>query len=190
MISSKLDLKYYLECDRLTMIKATKKPRLFTDDPWKLLRLLRKLEYLTNCGNGFVNKVHWCIIKYRFHALSIKLGIDISANTFGPGLALFHGGTTAVNKKVKVGSNCQLYSGTNIAENCQIGSNVYIAPGVKILSGVTIADNIRIGANAVVNKSFLESNITIAGVPCKKVSNKGCAHVKGTAEYDRLYLEI
>jgi serine O-acetyltransferase len=50
---------------------------------------------------------------------------------------------------------------------------VYIAPGAKIYGAIEIADNIAIGANAVVNKSFLEPNITIAGVPARKISDKG-----------------
>lgn len=50
---------------------------------------------------------------------------------------------------------------------------MYIGPGAKIFGDIFIADNIAIGANAVVNKSFYESNITIAGVPAKKISNKG-----------------
>lgn len=193
MILSKKDLKYYLECDRLTMVQKTKKPRLFTDETWKLLILLRKLEYLTNCGSGLVHKIHYCIVKYRFHVLSIKLGIDIGVNTFGPGLAMFHGGTTAVNGTARVGSNCQLYNGTNIALDCKIGNNVYIAPGAKILIGVTIADNIRIGANAVVSKSFLEPNITIAGIPAKKYQIKKaiiCKAPKSTKDYIRVKLHI
>jgi len=39
--------------------------------------------------------------------------------------------------------------------------------------GPIIADGIVIGANSVVNKSFTEENITIAGVPAKKINNKG-----------------
>jgi len=55
----------------------------------------------------------------------------------------------------------------------QLGNNVFIGPGAKILGKVKIADGIAIGANAVVTKSFLEPNITIAGVPAKKISEEG-----------------
>lgn len=37
-----------------------------------------------------------------------------------------------------------------------------------MLGDVRLADNIAVGANAVVNKSFDEENIAIAGVPAKK----------------------
>ena len=36
-----------------------------------------------------------------------------------------------------------------------------------------IADDIAIGAMSIVNKSFHESGITIAGNPAKKISNNG-----------------
>jgi serine O-acetyltransferase len=59
------------------------------------------------------------------------------------------------------------------SEAPQIGDNVYIAPGAKIYGDITIADGIAIGANAVVNDSFLEPNVTIAGVPAKKIGDGG-----------------
>ena len=41
--------------------------------------------------------------------------------------------------------------------------------GAVIIGKIKIADGIKIGANSVVTKSFLEPNITIAGVPAKKI---------------------
>jgi len=52
-----------------------------------------------------------------------------------------------------------------------IGNNVYIGPGVKIFGGIAIGDNVTIGANAVVNKD-IPSNVTVAGVPAKIISEK------------------
>lgn len=80
----------------------------------------------------------------------------------------------------KIGANCNLHVCTNIGVAAgathkvpNLGNNIYIAPGVKIFGDVEIADNIAIGANAVVNKSFLEPNIAIAGGPAKKINSKG-----------------
>ena len=50
---------------------------------------------------------------------------------------------------------------------------IYLGAGAKLLIGVHLADNIIVGANAVVTKSFEENNIVIAGIPAKKISNKG-----------------
>jgi serine O-acetyltransferase len=38
---------------------------------------------------------------------------------------------------------------------------------------IRIADGIAIGANSVVNRSFEEPGITIAGAPARKVSDRG-----------------
>ena len=50
-----------------------------------------------------------------------------------------------------------------------IGNNVEVGFGAVIIGKVKIADGIKIGANSVVTNSFLEPNITIAGVPAKKI---------------------
>ena len=42
-----------------------------------------------------------------------------------------------------------------------------------ILGGVTLGDRIAVGANAVVNKSFLEPDITVAGAPARKIADHG-----------------
>ncbi|MEE9362099.1 MAG: hypothetical protein V3U92_05820, partial [Cellulophaga sp.] len=41
----------------------------------------------------------------------------------------------------------------------------------KIYGDITLTNNIVIGANSVVNKSFNESNIAIAGSPAKKIGS-------------------
>lgn len=45
--------------------------------------------------------------------------------------------------------------------------------GVNIGRQGDLADECAIGANAVVNKDFLERGTTIAGIPAKKISDKG-----------------
>ena len=65
------------------------------------------------------------------------------------------------------------YDRTWITRDVTIGENVWIGPGVKIFGKINIADGIMIGANSVVNKSFNEHDITIAGVPAKKIKNSG-----------------
>ena len=50
---------------------------------------------------------------------------------------------------------------------CSPGGEV--GPGAKLFDKIYIADGIARGANAMVNKSFHEKDIVIAGVPAKKV---------------------
>lgn len=54
-----------------------------------------------------------------------------------------------------------------------MGKHVVVGIGAVVLGDVIVADNVAIGAGAVVNKDVLESNIAVAGVPAKKISNNG-----------------
>lgn len=116
---------------------------------------------------------------YRHHVLGIRLGFDIPINVFDGGLKISHFGYIVVNSKAKIGCNCEIHQGVHIGYSKgvpTIGNNVWLGPGAKLYGDIVIADNCRIGANAVVNKSFTEEGITIAGVPAKKISdqpNKG-----------------
>jgi len=176
MIKSHSDYIAYLEEDRLSLKCERNLKNIIYNDIWLFQRLLRKLEYLTNCKG---NELFLLITKLRFNRLSTKLGFTIPINVFGPGLSIAHKGTIVVNKSVKVGTNCRLHVCVNIGSQAgqgdlapTIGDNCYIGPGVKIFGAISIADNTAIGANAVVNKSFIEEGVTIAGVPAKKISDK------------------
>ncbi len=179
-IESYSDYLFYLEADRFSRNEPRKKPRFFGDEIWRFQILLRKVEYLKNCKktNVFFRPFFYFYL-FWFSRSSFRLGFTIPPGCFGPGLAIVHRGPIVVNDASRIGSNCRIHVCTNIGATSGqkgspvIGNNVYIAPGVKIFGNITIADNIAIGANAVVNKSFLESNITIAGVPAKKISDNG-----------------
>ena len=85
-----------------------------------------------------------------------------------------HTGPILINHKAKVGNDVSIHINTSIVAHGitggvpVIGNNVVVGVGSVILGGITIADSIAIGANALVNKSFEEENIAIAGVPAKK----------------------
>ena len=176
MIKSYKDYMDYLEADRISSNKKRIIKALLFDDIWKFQRLMRKLEYLTNCRKNTLKRL-WT--KYRYIRLGRKLGFSIPINVFGPGLSIAHAGTIVVNTGTRVGMNCRLHVCVNIGtkagsghEAPQIGDNCYIAPGAKIFGPIVIGNNMVIGANAVVNKSFPEGNTTIGGVPAKIISDK------------------
>lgn len=107
-------------------------------------------------------------------------GYEICLNVFDKGLSIAHKGTIVTNGNARVGKNCRIHTCVNIGTlpgssglAPTIGDNVYIGPGAKIYGKIKIADNIMIGANAVVGRSFEESNICIAGTPARKISDKG-----------------
>jgi len=177
MIGSHKDYLDFLEADRLSSYKNNSIKDLLFDDIWKFQRLMRKLEYLTNCRKNIFIRL---LTKYRYLKLGRKLGFTIPINVFGPGLSIAHAGTIVVNSDAKVGANCRLHVCVNIGtaagnpgEAPKIGDNCYIGPGAKIYGNITIGKNVAIGANAVVNKSFKEGNVTIGGVPAIVISQKG-----------------
>jgi serine O-acetyltransferase len=179
MIQSKEDYLFYLESDRLSSDIKEKHPPLIGMEIWKFQRLLRKIEYYKNCKKGVFFKIYLYFLKWQFHKRSLQLAYHIEPNVCGPGLSL-HFLLIGINGYAKIGANCRISPGVNIGEKAggsglapKIGDNVYIGPGAKIFGDVTIADGIAIGANAVVNKSFLEPGISIGGIPAKKISDKG-----------------
>jgi serine O-acetyltransferase len=179
MIKTKADLKYYLEKDRIALGIERKRSKIFGNDIWKFQIALRKAEYYTNVrkagGYSFIKYYFW---RFALHHYSFKLGFDIPYNVFGAGLNIHHHGCIVINAYAKVGENCNLQQGVNIGRNINsedvpvIGNNVYIGPGAKIFGKIVIADNVVIGANAVVNKSFLEPGVVIAGVPAKIIGKR------------------
>ena len=179
MINSKKDYKRYLKRDYIARFGHS--PNLLEKLKYrhiiKFHKLLRKTEYLVNCKNNFYlpSKI---IYQYRLGKLERKLGWIVPINTFEEGLCIVHEGPVVINGNSQFGKNARLHICVNVGSNKgkdapKFGNNVYIGPGAKIFGNIYIGSNTAIGANAVVNKTFIEGNITIAGIPAKKVSNKG-----------------
>lgn len=142
---------------------------------WKYQSILRKAEYYSNTNNKILKMIY----KIRLSRMAAKYGIGIKLNCFDCGLHIMHIGNILVNGNARIGKNCSIHIGTGIVAGGKnskapvIGDNVVIGIGAKILGDIFINNGIAIGANAVVNKSFEEENIAIAGVPAKKISNNG-----------------
>ena len=178
MIQSKKDYLYYLECDKVALRKNTKRPRYLHDIIWTFERLLRKCEYYENCKHGFISRLYGKYLKYRYVKLSQKLGFSIAFNVCGPGLCLEHYGQILTHQCAHIGENCTIkgnvvIGGKGDTEAPTIGNNVLIGFGAAIIGSVRVADGVAIGVNAAVVRDCLESNVSIAGVPAKIVSQKG-----------------
>lgn len=188
MIKNKSDLKRYLEMDRYALGRGGR-PKWIGDYIYKFEISLRYHEYYHNIiaeGNSnLLNRLKLLYWKYRHNRLGLLLGFEIPINVFDAGLRINHRGLLIVNKHVKIGKYCDIHQGVNIGmqgdsnRNCPtIGDNVWIGPGAKLFGKIVIGNNNQIGANAVVNKSFVEDGIAIAGVPAKKISNNPNPYVR------------
>ena len=178
MILTKADLKEYLEADKKSLERQMTRPR-FLDLIWKYEIALRKSEYYHNSG-GLFKKPLSKFYNIRLFILGTICGYQIPINSIDKGLALVHLGPVIIDSKTRIGKKARIHVGVNIGTKAgekglapTIGDNVYIAPGAKIFGPISIGNNVAIGANAVVNKSFPEDNITLAGVPAKIISHKG-----------------
>lgn len=176
MIQNKEDLRRYLEADKRANLFTTKRPRIFGDEIWRFLIAFRKFEYYTNTCNSLWGgwlRNYWHL---KYHFYSILLGYSIPINVIDEGLRLFHRGTIIISRFAKIGKNAQIHCCVNIGQNKSreetpvIGDNCFIGPGAKLFGKIQLGNNIVIGANAVVNKSFTEDNVTIAGVPAKIIN--------------------
>lgn len=172
MIQGKESLRYYDDSDRRSNGYAITRPRLFRDGQWRLVRALRRAEFWENCRRSFFWVPIKMLYRLRFHRLCVRLRVEIPPNVFGPGLCMIHPSSVFISKGVRVGSNCRLHNCVNIGAGANIGDNVFIGPHVSIYGDIEIASNIVIGANSVVNKSFLEENVLIAGSPAKQICSK------------------
>lgn len=179
MIKSKIDLTEYLEADKIALGRKSRKPRL-GDLIWRYEIALRMTEYYNNCKVSVFMKPLRLYYKFQLYLLGLLCGYELPLNRIGKGLSIAHKGPIIVNGGATIGENCRIHVGVNIGTvpGCtnvapHIGDNVYIAPGVKIYGRIDIASGIIIGANSVVNKSFTEENICIAGIPARKISDKG-----------------
>lgn len=181
MIRSKAEYRFYLLCDEIARFgrQASRLDKLKAGCLWAYNRNLRRLEYYTNCRRDIIGRICRIYYKYRVRATGYKLGWCLAPNVFGPGLCIVHPGTVVVNRNVRFGCNSRLHTCVNIGANSgdpaapMLGDNVYVGPGAKIFGNIIIGSDIAIGANAVVNRSFTENGVTIAGAPARIISDKG-----------------
>ncbi len=179
MITSKKDYKNYLAADKQALGRTTKKPRI-NDYIWKYEILLRKCEYYQNVKRNRISRLIFGLLRLRRSMIGLLCGFEIPLNAIDQGLCLAHMGSVIISEYAHIGKNCKIHAGVNIGADAKkrdaapnIGNEVYIGPGAKLFGDITIADRIAIGANAVVDKSFFSSNVSIGGVPAKVISNKG-----------------
>lgn len=146
--------------------------------------LLRKTEYYLNTNHKIIGNFY----RIKLVRMQHKYALHIPLNTCKKGLKIMHIGPVLLNGNVTVGENCSLHINTALVAGGggggfpTLSDNIVVGVGAVIVGNIFLAENIAVGANAVVNKSFTEEDITIAGVPAKKISNGGRTKWNKTSE--------
>lgn len=137
--------------------------------------LLRKAEFYLNTNK----KIRFSLVKFRLRKIQTKYALYIPFNCCGRGLHIVHLGSVLINNTATIGENCSFHMNTAVVAGGTndfspvIGNGVIVGYGAVVLGKVEIANNVAIGANAVVNKSVVENNVAVAGVPAKVISHNG-----------------
>lgn len=181
MITSKTELREYINADnswcKYNGIRGFFYGAIMKEPQAQITRYLkymRVVEYYHNtAGKNFVKRFLKAYYQRKKNCIGCRLGIEINLNSLGKGVNIYHIGDITVD--ALIGENCSLHGGNCIGNNGItkdipiLGDNVDIGYGAIIIGGIQIANNVKIGANAVVNKSFMEPGCTIAGIPAIKV---------------------
>ena len=166
-----------IECARYPLSLRRIVPYLLQISEGAILRrhtvLLRKTEYYRNTGH----RVLAALYEARLMRLQNRHALHIPLNTCGKGLQIFHLFPVCMNGNVTVGEYCRILPNVSVIGDDTaadlaptVGDHVTLGIGCTLLGGITIADGVTVGAHALVNKSFLEPGITVAGVPARQLS--------------------
>ena len=147
------------------------------------LKAMRRCDYYSNAA-GIIAKVLLFVSYLKYNRLGIKLGFSINYKVFGYGLVIPHYGTIVVGEGNTIGNYCVLHTSTCItAGEKTIGDGFYLSTGAKVTHNINIQDNVSIGANSLVNKSIIESDIMIAGNPAKKIKDTTPWYIRDGGKY-------
>jgi serine O-acetyltransferase len=156
--------------------------KLFLFNPgYRYTALMRITGYLkTDRFNRFtLYPVFKMILLRQRHILGMAIAeyADI-----GPGLFVTRFGGIYINGDCIIGANVNLspmilFGQTNRGATIGspvIGNRVFVASGARITGPITIGSDVAVAANAVVVKSDSEGAV-LAGIPAKRISDKGSA---------------
>lgn len=176
MIKTKADLREYIRADESRY--SLRQPKflgwLLNDESYYIinfLRILRKLEYYTNCPRkNLASKICYVYFFLKHRRLEYKTGIRIAPNVVGKGLYIPHFLGGVIINALRMGDYCTVNSGVIIGNKKKpdykpsIGNNVEIAIGAKVIGKLTIGDHAIVAPNSVVIKDVAPYTV-VSGVP-------------------------
>lgn len=181
MIQSRSELKATIEYESRLYFSSNKEKlrcRALNNTPYRIFqwqKALRHAEYHINNKNNIIHYLLWMFWARRKNRLGTLLGIDIPENTFEKGLRIYHFGCISVNANARVGEDCVIVGncclGNKHGQNFgpRLGNRCMLGFGTSIIGDVHLGNQVSVAVGAVVTKSFEEDNISLAGVPARKM---------------------
>lgn len=197
-IKTKIELQFYIEADRMMnrgcfkySIIQNLKMHILPDYISLYLKAMRKASFYSR-QSGILNKLLFSYWKLKHYRLGIKLGYDIGYDTLGYGVVLGHAGTIIIGSSNRIGNYAVIHTSTCITNNGKkIGNGLYLGAGSILTSPLILGDNVSVGANSLVNKSFEEGNVMIAGSPAVvKKSAKPWYNNDIVSDYAKRYIQV
>lgn len=174
-ICTKKELSFYIKADYMMRCGKWKpsfitriKEIIFPDRIYKYLVFMRKANYYSHFSPLSLGGVKFIYYKWRYRKLGLKLGFSIGYKCFGYGLVIPHYGTIVVGEDNRCGNYCVLHTSiciTGERGGKQIGDALYASSGCRINKAIKLGNNVQICSNSVVNKSFVDNNIVLGGMP-------------------------
>lgn len=92
---------------------------------------------------------------------------------FGYGLRIPHYGTIVVGDGNSIGNYAVIHTSTCITAGSKIiGDGLYVSAGAKVIKDIQLGDAVMVSANSVVNRSFPEGHVLVAGMPAEPKQEK------------------
>ena len=141
-------------------------------------------------GGGGLDRFLSIIYANSLRRLGIKLAFSISNSEIGYGLVIPHYGTIVIGGGNRIKEYCVLHTCTCItAGHKEIGKGFYLSTGAKVVHDITINDYVSVGANSLVNKDIIDSNVMIAGCPARIIKKSDEWYIRDGKEFQKRMLK-
>lgn len=129
--------------------------------------------------SGLLNKLLSIYWRYRLNYVSRKYLFQVPYTVeIEFGFNFVHFGRLIIAPNVKIGNNCNIFTGVTIGSTTRgpkrgvptIGNNVWIGPNAVVVGGIKIEDNVLIAGNSYVNFDVPANSIVI-GNPGKVIDS-------------------
>lgn len=102
--------------------------------------------------------------------ITVVRGSLSESTTIGKSTVIAHG--TKIGHGAMIGEYVHMANNVSLAGNAKIGDRSFLGSAAIISSNIRVPQNTIVGAGAMVNKNFVDSYCTLAGIPAKIIKTE------------------